>query len=342
MIELKNVSKTFHTSSGNVEAVKDTNIVINDGEIFGFIGYSGAGKSTIVRCINLLERPTTGSVIFDDIDLTKLSDSGLRNKRKEIGMIFQQFNLLKSLTVFDNVAFNLQNRGIAKSEIRKRVHELLNLVGIPEKANAYPSQLSGGQKQRVAIARALANNPKVLLCDEATSALDPQTTSQILQLIKDLNQKLNITVIIITHEMAVIKSICDRVAVMENGNVVEVNNVYDLFANPHTEIAKEFVNSTSNKRNIIELIKKDRNLFGIKQSNEVLDLDFLGANTKESIISSISRKFNIDCSIIFGDIDLIKNQMIGQLIVSLDGDRESIEKAKNYLLENGIKWEVIA
>lgn len=341
MIELKNVSKTFHTSSGNVEAVKNTNIVINDGEIFGFIGYSGAGKSTIVRCINLLERPTTGSVIFDDIDLTKLSDSGLRNKRKEIGMIFQQFNLLKSLSVFDNVAFNLKNRGISKLEIRERVYELLNLVGIPEKANSYPSQLSGGQKQRVAIARALANNPKVLLCDEATSALDPQTTSQILQLIKDLNQKLNITVIIITHEMAVIKSICDRVAVMENGNIVEVNNVYDLFANPHTEIAKEFVNSTSNKRNIIELIKKDRNLFGIKQNNEVLDLDFLGANTKESIISSISRKFNVDCSIIFGDIDLIKNQMIGQLIVTLDGEKESLEKAKNYLLENGIKWEVI-
>lgn len=341
MIELKNVSKTFHTSSGNVEAVKNTNIVINDGEIFGFIGYSGAGKSTIVRCINLLERPTTGSVIFDDIDLTKLSDSGLRNKRKEIGMIFQQFNLLKSLSVFDNVAFNLKNRGISKLEIRERVYELLNLVGIPEKANSYPSQLSGGQKQRVAIARALANNPKVLLCDEATSALDPQTTSQILQLIKDLNQKLNITVIIITHEMAVIKSICDRVAVMENGNIVEVNNVYDLFANPHTEIAKEFVNSTSNKRNIIELIKKDRNLFGIKRNNEVLDLDFLGANTKESIISSISRKFNVDCSIIFGDIDLIKNQMIGQLIVTLDGEKESLEKAKNYLLENGIKWEVI-
>ena len=341
MIELKNVSKTFHTSSGNVEALKDTNIVINDGEIFGFIGYSGAGKSTIVRCINLLERPTTGSVLFDDIDLTKLSDSGLRDKRKEIGMIFQQFNLLKSLTVFDNIAFNLKNRGISKTEIKKRVNELLDLVGIPEKANVYPSQLSGGQKQRVAIARALANNPKVLLCDEATSALDPQTTSQILQLIKDLNQKLNITVIIITHEIGVIKSICDRVAVMENGNVVEVNNVFDLFANPHTEITKEFVNSTSNKRNIIELIKKNRSLFGIKQENVVLDLDFLGANTKESIISSISRKYNIDCSIIFGDIDLIKNQMIGQLIISLHGERDAIENAKEYLLQKGIKWEVI-
>lgn len=342
MIELKNISKTFHTTSGKVEAVKDANIVIKDGEIFGFIGYSGAGKSTIVRCINLLERPTTGNVIFDDVDLTGLSDSDLRKKRKEIGMIFQQFNLLKSLTVFENVAFNLKNESLSKSEIRNRVEELLDLVGIPEKADSYPSQLSGGQKQRVAIARALANNPKVLLCDEATSALDPQTTSQILQLIKELNQKLKITVIIITHEMAVIKSICDRVAVMENGNIVEVNSVYNLFSNPHTNISKGFVNSNSNKKNIINLIKKDRALFGIKEYNEVLDLDFLGANTKESIISSISKKYNIDCNIIFGDIDLIKNQMIGKLIVSLDGGKDSIENAKKYLLENGIKWEVIS
>lgn len=342
MIELKNISKTFHTTSGKVEAVKDANILINDGEIFGFIGYSGAGKSTIVRCINLLERPTTGNIIFDDIDLTELSDSDLRKKRKEIGMIFQQFNLLKSLTVFENVAFNLKNESLSKAEIKKRVEELLDLVGIPEKADSYPSQLSGGQKQRVAIARALANNPKVLLCDEATSALDPQTTSQILQLIKELNQKLKITVIIITHEMAVIKSICDRVAVMENGNIVEVNSVYNLFSNPHTDISKGFVNSNSNKKNIINLIKKDRALFGIKEYNEVLDLDFLGANTKESIISSISKKYNIDCNIIFGDIDLIKNQMIGKLIVSLDGEKDSIENAKKYLLENGIKWEVIS
>lgn len=342
MIELKNISKTFYTTSGKVEAVKDTNILINDGEIFGFIGYSGAGKSTIVRCINLLERPTTGNIIFDDIDLTELSDSDLRKKRKEIGMIFQQFNLLKSLTVFENVAFNLKNESLSKAEIKKRVEELLDLVGIPEKADSYPSQLSGGQKQRVAIARALANNPKVLLCDEATSALDPQTTSQILQLIKELNQKLKITVIIITHEMAVIKSICDRVAVMENGNIVEVNSVYNLFSNPHTDISKGFVNSNSNKKNIINLIKKDRALFGIKEYNEVLDLDFLGANTKESIISSISKKYNIDCNIIFGDIDLIKNQMIGKLIVSLDGEKDSIENAKKYLLENGIKWEVIS
>lgn len=342
MIKLKNISKTFHTTSGKVEAVKDANILINDGEIFGFIGYSGAGKSTIVRCINLLERPTTGNVIFDDVDLTELSDSDLRKKRKEIGMIFQQFNLLKSLTVFENVAFNLKNESLSKSEIKKRVEELLDLVGIPEKADSYPSQLSGGQKQRVAIARALANNPKVLLCDEATSALDPQTTSQILQLIKELNQKLKITVIIITHEMAVIKSICDRVAVMENGNIVEVNSVYNLFSNPHTDISKGFVNSNSNKKNIINLIKKDRALFGIKEDNEVLDLDFLGANTKESIISSISKKYNIDCNIIFGDIDLIKNQMIGKLIVSLDGEKDSIENAKKYLLENGIKWEVIS
>lgn len=341
MIELKNVSKTFQTDTHRVEAVKDTTLTINEGEIFGFIGYSGAGKSTIVRCINLLEKPTTGQVIIDGVDLTSLNDKQLRIKRKDIGMIFQQFNLLRSLSVFENVAFNLKNRGLSKSEIRERVLELLNLVGIPEKEKAYPSQLSGGQKQRVAIARALANNPKVLLCDEATSALDPRTTSQILQLIKDLNKKLGITVIIITHEMHVIKNTCDRVAVMEDGYVVELDSVYNVFANPKTDIAKEFVSSTSNKNEIISLIRKNRKLFGIEDDNEVLDLDFLGSNTSESVISNISRNFDVDCSIIFGDIDVIKEQILGQLIISLDGEEENISRAKEYLQNLGIKWEVI-
>lgn len=341
MIELKNVSKTFVSNSGVVEAVKNTSLTINDGEIFGFIGYSGAGKSTIVRIINLLENPNSGQVIIDGIDLTKLSDKELRQKRKKIGMIFQHFNLLNSLTVHDNVAFNLRGLGLSKAQINEKVKILLDLVSISEKQDAYPSQLSGGQKQRVAIARALANDPDILLCDESTSALDPQTTSQILDLLRNLNEKLGITIIVITHEMHVIKSICDRVAVMEDGYVVEIDHVFNIFAKPQTSIAREFVNSTSNKETIINLINKNPGVFGLDSSNKVLYLDFQGANTKDSVISKISRDYNLDCSIIFGDVDVIKNQMLGQLIVSLKGEVLAIEESKKYLNEQGIRWEEI-
>lgn len=342
MIELKNISKTFKIKNeSSVDAVKNANVKINKGEIFGFIGYSGAGKSTIVRCINLLERPTKGQVIYDGKDITKLSSKDLRAVRKEIGMIFQHFNLLKSLTVRENIEFNLRDSGLSKGEIQSKVKKLLNLVGISDKANAYPSQLSGGQKQRVSIARALANNPKVLLCDEATSALDPQTTSQILDLIKKLNKQLRITIVIITHEMHAIKNICDRVAVMENGEIVEINNVFNIFANANTSIAKEFVNSVSNQASIVEIIKNDRNTFGVSGEDEVLSLDFLGSNTKEAVISNISRKFNLDCNIIYGDVDLIKEKILGKLIVSLSGERNNINKAKDYLNEQNIEWEVI-
>ncbi|WP_282926023.1 methionine ABC transporter ATP-binding protein [Helcococcus kunzii] len=339
MIEIRNVSKTFKVNNNNVEAVKNANLTINKGEIFGFIGYSGAGKSTIVRCINLLERPTEGSIYYDGNDITKLSKKDLRLVRKEIGMIFQHFNLLKSLNVRENIAFNLKNSNLSKEEINSRVDELLQLVGIPDKANSYPAQLSGGQKQRVAIARALANNPKVLLCDEATSALDPQTTTQILKLLKELNQKLGLTIVIITHEMHVIKNICDRVAVMENGKIVEIGEVFDIFSNANSSISQEFVNSISNQNKIINLIKQDRTLFGAGMDDEILHLDFVGSNTKDSIISNVSRKFNIDCNIIFGDVDVIKNKILGRMIVSLKG--ENIQEAKTYLTTQGIKWEEI-
>ena len=342
MIELHNVSKTFETNNKKVDAVKNANITIDQGEIFGFIGYSGAGKSTIVRCINLLERPTTGNVVIDGVDLTKLSDKDLREKRKNIGMIFQQFNLLSSLTVGKNVEFNIRNKKLSKEEKNKKVEELLDLVGILDKKDSYPSQLSGGQKQRVAIARALANDPKIILCDEATSALDPQTTVQILDLLKDLNKKLNITVIIITHEMHVIKSICDRVAVMDNGDIVEINNVYDLFANPKANITNHFVESVSNKREIENLIINKKEIFGIENNNQVLELDFTGSNTKDSVISYISRNFNVDCSIIFADINVIKEKTLGKLIISLSGSDEKIEESKKYLDSQKVKWEVIA
>lgn len=341
MIELKNLSKSFESKDGLIEAVKDANITIKEGEIFGFIGYSGAGKSTLVRCINLLEKPTTGQVLVDNVNLTELNNKDLRKERKNIGMIFQHFNLLRSLTVFDNVAFNLKGSGLSKEEIVNKVRNLLSLVGISDKENAYPSQLSGGQKQRVAIARALANDPKILLCDEATSALDPQTTGQILELLRELNEKLKLTIVVITHELDVIKKICDRVAVMENGSIVEINDVYSLFSNPKTKIAKEFVNSTSNKGKIINLLKNKPGLFGLGENDQVLDLDFIDSNASESVISKVSRDFDLDCSIIFGDVDIIKDKSLGQLIISVKGDKEDIRNAKDYLDQVNVKWELI-
>ena len=232
MIELSHISKEFVSGKRTVHAVQDVSLTIDKGEIFGIIGFSGAGKSTLVRCINLLERPTSGKVIVDGQDMLSLSAKELRQARKKIGMIFQHFNLMPSRTVFSNVAYPLQGQGLSKQAIQNKVRKLLKLVDIADKETAYPSQLSGGQKQRVAIARALANDPKVLLCDEATSALDPQTTKAILTLLKDLNQKLNLTIVMITHEMAVVKEICDHVAIMEHGQVVEQGEVFSLFADP--------------------------------------------------------------------------------------------------------------
>ena len=257
MIELKNISKDFGSGEKAVHAVRDVSLSIGSGEIFGIIGFSGAGKSTLVRCINLLERPSSGSVFVAGQDLTALSAKDLRAARKKIGMIFQHFNLMPSRTVAGNVAYPLKGSGLSKEDIQKKVATLLELVGIGDKADAYPSQLSGGQKQRVAIARALANDPQVLLCDEATSALDPQTTKAILHLLKHLNETLGITIVLITHEMAVVKEICDRVAVMEYGRVVEQGEVFTVFAEPKQDITKSFIHTTSNLQKVEELIAED-------------------------------------------------------------------------------------
>ncbi len=341
MIELIDVSKTFSSDSGKVNAVKNVSLRIEKSEIFGVIGYSGAGKSTLVRCINLLERPTQGKVVIDDVDLVQLNERSLRKHRQKIGMIFQQFNLLASRTVFENVAFPLRYKGIDKNEINKKVTSLLNLVGIADKAKSYPSQLSGGQKQRVAIARALANDPGILLCDEATSALDPQTTQSILRLLKDLNKKLGITIVIITHEMSVIKEICNRVAVMENGRVVELNDVVSIFSNPQAQITKDFINTTSNLTRIDDLIKEHSSIVKLENGQKLCRLDFYGSNTKEPIISYISRKYNVNASIIFGNIEVISETVLGSLIVILSGSEDDQESVVRHLKDINIKVEVI-
>ena len=324
-----------------VHAVQDVSLSIGKGEIFGIIGFSGAGKSTLVRCINLLERPTSGSVTVDGKEMTALSARELRQARKKIGMIFQHFNLMPSRTVFGNVAYPLRGSGLSREQIADKVQRLLDLVGIGDKAEAYPKQLSGGQKQRVAIARALANDPNVLLCDEATSALDPQTTKAILRLLKNLNEKLGITVVIITHEMAVVKEICDRVAVMEHGRVVEQGEVFNVFADPRQEITRSFIHTTSNLRKIEELIEEDSPVVQLKPGELIVRLSYIQRNVSEPLISTVSRKFDITLNIIFSDIAIVQNAPIGGTVAIISGERAQITQAMQYLSEKNVGVEVI-
>lgn len=341
MITLEHVSKTFTTKSGYVHAVRDVSLQINEGEIYGIIGFSGAGKSTLVRCINLLERPEAGNVTVDGRELLKLDASQLRESRKKIGMIFQHFNLMRLRTVAQNVAFPLKKSGLSKEEIARKVKELLELVDLSEKANVYPSQLSGGQKQRVAIARALANDPKVLLCDEATSALDPQTTHSILKLIKDINQKLNLTVVLITHEMGVVKEICDRVAVMEDGRVVEEGSIVDIFTHPQAKMTKSFIASTSTTDRIYDLIEEGHALTELGEDEVIVSLKYDASNATQALISEISRTYDVDCNIIFGNIEVVKDTPIGTLIVVLKGDPEKRKAAFDCIKRHGVETEVI-
>ena len=341
MIEIKNVTKTFVTPKQNVHACNDISLTIEDGEIYGIIGFSGAGKSTLVRCINLLERPTSGQVLIDGAELTAMSETELRKVRKKIGMIFQHFNLMRSRTVAQNIAYPLKGSGLSKEEIQAKVKSLLKLVELEDKENAYPSQLSGGQKQRVAIARALANDPKVLLCDEATSALDPQTTHSILALLKEVNQKLGITIVLITHEMAVIKAICDRVAVMEKGHVVEEGKILDIFSHPKQEVTKNFIRSTSSVSQIYEMVEKNDPLVAIKENESLIILSYSAGNAGEALISAISRKFNVDANIVFGNVEIIANQAMGSLVVIISGELSDINQAVAYIRDAGVKVEVL-
>ena len=341
MIEFTHVSKDFGSGEKMVRAVRDVSLTIQDGEIFGIIGFSGAGKSTLVRCINLLERPTNGTVVVDGKEVTALSPKELRLARRKIGMIFQHFNLMPSRTVFGNVAYPLQGQGLSKQAIQNKVRKLLKLVDIADKETAYPSQLSGGQKQRVAIARALANDPKVLLCDEATSALDPQTTKAILTLLKDLNQKLNLTIVMITHEMAVVKEICDHVAIMEHGQVVEQGEVFSLFADPKQPITQNFIRTTSNLQKIEELIAEGSPVVQLQPGEVIVRLSYVQKNVSEPLISTLSQRFQISLNIIFADIEIVQDAPIGGTVAILSGEREQITKAMEYLIEKNVGVEVL-
>lgn len=334
MILIKNLSKIYKSNHLKIEALSNVNLEIKKGEIFGIIGLSGAGKSTLIRTINRLEDPTEGSIYIQGTDVTTLGKKELRSIRKEIGMIFQHFNLLTSRTVFENIAFPLEISGYDKKSIEKRVNELLDVVELTDKKDVYPSQLSGGQKQRVAIARALANNPKILLCDEATSALDPKTTKSILNLLRKIQKEFDLTVVLITHQMEVIKEICNRVAIIEEGKIIELNTVEEIFARPQTNTAKAFISH-------IQRSSQSEEIYPKIPGSSVIKLSYVGDSAKKPIISSLIREFNVDINILSGDIDELQTTSVGSLLVQVTGENKEKEKAFNWLKNQNIDLEVI-
>ncbi|WP_342463020.1 methionine ABC transporter ATP-binding protein [Ureibacillus sp. FSL K6-8385] len=333
MIEIQNLTKEYNTKNGKVTGVDNVSLTIREGEIFGIVGYSGAGKSSLLRCINLLERPTQGTVKVDGVDLTELKGEALRRARLKIGMIFQQFYLISQKTVFENVAFALKAAKVPSEKIKPRVEELLEMVGLSDKKNVYPAQLSGGQKQRVAIARALANNPTVLLCDEATSALDPKTTKSILKLLKKINKELNITIVLITHEMDVVKEICDRMAVMEKGRIIEEGRVYDIFASPKKQLTKEFISSVISY-DIPDAILREFN-------GTIVKVTFKGKVAGEGVISDMLKAHQVDGNFLHGSIEYIQEEPLGIFIMELKGEKQEIEKALQYIENRAAQVEVI-
>ncbi|MCR6107877.1 methionine ABC transporter ATP-binding protein [Salipaludibacillus agaradhaerens] len=338
MISLQKIAKTFQTKDGDVTAVDHVDLTVDEGEIFGIIGYSGAGKSTLIRLLNMLETPSSGDITVAGKNMTTLNKKELRKARQEIGMIFQHFNLLWSRTVEENIAFPLEIKGVPKGEKKKRVQELITLVGLEGRGGSYPAQLSGGQKQRVGIARALATNPKVLLCDEATSALDPKTTDAILDLLVDINKKLSLTIILITHEMHVIRKICHRVAVMENGQIVEEGPVLDVFRSPKEDMTKEFVKQVTEPEETEEAIA---HLFKDDGIGHVLQLTFVGSDAKRSLITDVVRRFDISISILQGKISQTRDGSYGSLFVNVTGEKLVIEEAITYIKEQKVDVEVI-
>ncbi|MGX7419792.1 methionine ABC transporter ATP-binding protein [Carnobacterium gallinarum] len=341
MITLKDIEVTFESKGQLVKAVDQVDLHVEKGDVFGIVGYSGAGKSTLVRTINLLQRPTKGTVTVVKQNLSSLKPKDLRTARKKIGMIFQHFNLMDSRTIADNVAFPLKNSSLSKTEIQKKVSDLLDLVGLSDKHNAFPSQLSGGQKQRVAIARSLANDPEVLLCDEATSALDPKTTLSILELLKELNKKLALTIVIITHEMQVVKEICNKVAVMENGKVIEEGSLVSIFTKPKKTLTKDFINTATHVDQGVETILNHPTLLDLKPNDVLAKISYVGESTCEPLISHLYSQFTISTSILFGNVEILQNTPIGNLIVILSGEPAKREKALAYLAAKDVKVDLI-
>lgn len=341
MIKLNNITKIFTLPDKKLTALDNVSLHVPKGQICGVIGASGAGKSTLIRCVNLLERPTHGAVLIDDLDLTQLSEAELVKTRRQIGMIFQHFNLLTSRTVFENVALPLELENKSKAEIQEKTTALLALVGLSDKHNVYPANLSGGQKQRVAIARALASDPKVLLCDEATSALDPATTQSILKLLKEINRTLGITILLITHEMEVVKHICDQVAVIDKGRLIEQGTVSEIFSNPKTELAQEFISSTFHITLPEEYLENLSDTPKHAKSYPIIKFEFTGRSVDAPLLSQASKKFGVELSILTSQIDYAGGVKFGFTIAEVEGDEDSITQTKVYLMENNVRVEVL-
>ena len=345
MIELRGITQTYQGSQGLVEALKGIDLTIQPGEVFGIIGKSGAGKSSLVRVINLLNRPTTGRVIVGGQDLTQLNDAQLREARREIGMVFQHFNLLSSRTVFDNAALPLELAGMDKAAIRARVNPLLELVGLAHLADRYPAQISGGQKQRVGIARALASRPKVLLSDEATSALDPETTRSILDLLRQVNRELGLTVVLITHQMQVIKQVADRVAVIEAGRIVEQGRVLDVFTRPQQAITKSLIDEILPQElpaSVLDHVRKLAGQLSAGRTGQLLRLSYAGDSAYQPILSQLIRQFGVDMSILHGQVDEIQDETFGSLAVYASGEADSVRGAVAHLRAGGVEVEEVA
>lgn len=327
IVKIENLCKTFHTKNGDIQALRDINLNIEQGDIFGIIGLSGAGKSTLVRCINFLEKPTTGRVYFKGTDLGKLNKKELLKARQSIGMIFQNFNLLEQRNALKNICFPLEIAGVPKAKAELRAKELLKLVGLEDREKSYPSQLSGGQKQRVAIARALATNPKILLCDEATSALDPTTTQSILDLLKEINQKMNVTIIIITHEMSVVEKICSKVAVIDNSHIVEWGDVKEIYANPKSDMAKKLIIP---KESITRTLK----------SGSYFRIIFNSHTTHRPILSELVLECKYPINLIYADsIEMLSDNAVGEMVIEKTGVEEADNKIRAYLKKNNIRYE---
>ena len=329
---------------GELEVLRGISTEIKKGEVVSLIGPSGSGKSTFLRCLNYTEIPSFGEVYFKGQKLSEKEgkDFDINKVRASMGMVFQHFNLFPNMDVLGNITLApMKAKGLSLSEAKKTAERLLDKIGLSDKINAFPSQLSGGQKQRVAIARALANDPDVLLCDEATSALDPQTTKSILALLKKLNNTLGLTIVIITHEMAVVKEVCDKVAVMENGKVVESGSVFSIFANPKEAVTRDFIRTTSNLHKIDDLINDHANVVALKPGELIVRLSYVESNTSEPLISTVSRKFNIDVNIIYADVEIIKDAPIGGTVAIISGKREDISEAVLYLLDKNVHVEVL-
>lgn len=335
MIEFKDISKHYELKGQTIRALDQINLEIPEGSIFGIIGYSGAGKSTLIRLINLLERPTQGQVIINQKDFTALDARSLRQERANIGMIFQHFNLLQTKTVAANIEIPLKLLGVSKAEREKRLNELLDFIDLKHKKNAFPDELSGGQKQRVGIARALANHPKILLCDEATSALDPQTTKSVLALLKKINQEQGITIVMVTHEMDVIETVCDYVAVMEQGKVIETGSTIDIFSQPQHPTTKNFIQTVLQQQLPVNILNNLEN----QNHNSIYCLQFLGKSAQETVVQAVIKKFDISLNIVFANMTEINGTVIGQMFIQLLGDPAIIQQAIEFLQQNGVEVE---